>query len=623
MRQFAAQLGDQRGERRVELAEVGVELARRGTRPDRGLDRLRLRGQPLGADTAGNPPERMRQAFGQSTVVGAQRLLDLPFCRVVTLGKPAQQSDIFGDIAHHSPQSGRRIETADRRQRRRRGGRFRRPGVRDIAADPAGERSAQYLRLDRLGDMVVHAGCQNAGAVFDHRVGRHGNDRQRTVPRRPADRPGGREAVHDRHLHVHQHRGVIIRVAAQDLVDRDRTVRRQLDREAELAEQTQCHLLVQLVVLDEEDATTAPRLGSARCGSDNRLRLGPRPAFGIVQGMADDVEQQRRRERLRQQVFDPDLPGFIGHFLAPLADHQDDARRRIEPQRIDLRRRLEAVEIHHLGVEEYQRERLIGGSRSGDRGDRFPSGPRRSGREAHTAQHSADDVPGTGMIVNDEDRQTAQIGLGHHDVSGRGFPEPGGKPEGAADALGAVNADRATHRLGKRLADDKAKARPAVSPGNRGVRLLEGLKQPRTLRLAEPHSGIARAAIEQHLTRALFAHFNNQLDLALFGKLDGVGHVIDEDLTEPQRIADQAEIQPWIDVEDKFEPFRGGLAADQVGDPVQDLVGIELGVFEDKLPRLELRKIEDVIDDLEQHLRGLLDLRQGAALVGGQAGFEQ
>src|SRR6185369_15810345 len=72
----------------------------------------------------------------------------------------------------------------------------------------------------------------------------------------------------------------------------------------------------------------------------------------------------------------------------------------------------------------------------------------------------------------------------------RVLPEPGGKPEGAADPLRAADADRSPHHLGELRGDRQPEAGAAVFAGRRTVGLLEGREQ-----LAERRLGNADARI--------------------------------------------------------------------------------------------------------------------------------
>ena len=72
---------------------------------------------------------------------------------------------------------------------------------------PAQDRPKQHVRVDRLGQVFVHALGQATLALFGHGVGGHGNDRQILEARLLAQRQRGLMPVHDRHLQVHEDHG--------------------------------------------------------------------------------------------------------------------------------------------------------------------------------------------------------------------------------------------------------------------------------------------------------------------------------------------------------------------------------------------------------------------------------
>jgi hypothetical protein len=81
-------------------------------------------------------------------------------------------------------------------------GRHRR-GV-DAVCQPAGQQRKETGQRERLAEVVVHPFGQVHLLFVHHGVRRHGDDRQgRKAGQRP-DPAGGREAVDDRHLDVHQ-----------------------------------------------------------------------------------------------------------------------------------------------------------------------------------------------------------------------------------------------------------------------------------------------------------------------------------------------------------------------------------------------------------------------------------
>ena len=63
----------------------------------------------------------------------------------------------------------------------------------------------QRRRIDRLGDVIVHARGETALALLHRGVRRHRDDRQRRKARIGAQLRRRLIAVHLRHLEVHQH----------------------------------------------------------------------------------------------------------------------------------------------------------------------------------------------------------------------------------------------------------------------------------------------------------------------------------------------------------------------------------------------------------------------------------
>src|SRR5262249_20218013 len=157
---------------------------------------------------------------------------------------------VHGDVGRRGIVRGeRRFALCDRLRRRRRrrnvrGGRHAalrrrlrlRLRGRHAATDPAVEGGAQLVERQRLGQVVVHAGGDAALVVLAARVGGEGKDRRaRLAVRRlaRADDLGGIDAVHVRHVAVHEDH-----VVAGRLPGRDRllAVVRGIDLATELAQ---------------------------------------------------------------------------------------------------------------------------------------------------------------------------------------------------------------------------------------------------------------------------------------------------------------------------------------------------------------------------------------------------
>src|ERR1700757_5349618 len=98
--------------------------------------------------------------------------------------------------------------------------------------------------------MVVHAGGETHFTVTIHGVGGHGDDGKRSEAGNGTDGLGGGDAIHDRHLHVHQDQVVIL---FRNLLNRYGTVFRLIDEEMRILEQAYSDLTVEFVVLNQQN----------------------------------------------------------------------------------------------------------------------------------------------------------------------------------------------------------------------------------------------------------------------------------------------------------------------------------------------------------------------------------
>ena len=158
--------------------------------------------------------------------------------------------------AGRTRQAGGRVEAGRRNQ----GGIE--PAKRRRELDPGGNEAVDGREegrdLERLGDVPVHPGFEAALAVALHGVGRHGDDRDVLTARGPlalADRGGGLEAVHLRHLHVHEDQ--VERLGAPAPRAPPCPLAATTTSCAPLFQQPHRQLLVDGVVLGQEDAQAA------------------------------------------------------------------------------------------------------------------------------------------------------------------------------------------------------------------------------------------------------------------------------------------------------------------------------------------------------------------------------
>ena len=109
----------------------------------------------------------------------------------------------------------------------------------------------------------------------------------------------------------------------------------------------------------------------------------------------------------------------------------------------------------------------------------------------------------------------------------------------------------------------------------------------------------------------------------LLGELDGVVDEVGQDLAEPQRVAQQVLRDVRRDVRQELQALLVRLLGGERGDGADDLVEPEVGGLDVELAGLDLREVEDVVDDGQQRRAGVVDLADVVALLGGELGLER
>ncbi|OQA08482.1 MAG: hypothetical protein BWY66_00964 [bacterium ADurb.Bin374] len=97
-------------------------------------------------------------------------------------------------------------------------------------------------------------------------------------------------------------------------------------------------------------------------------------------------------------------------------------------------------------------------------------------------------------------------------------------------------------------------------------------------------------------------------DLATFGELHGVVAEIEEHLAQPQRIADERIRNIGVGIEKKLDPLSLGLDVYKASYIIEHVVEPEVRGFHREFAGLDLREVEDVVDDAHQILGGAMHL---------------
>src|SRR5205807_5178277 len=102
--------------------------------------------------------------------------------------------------------------------------------------------------------------------------------------------------------------------------------------------------------------------------------------------------------------------------------------------------------------------------------------------------------------------------------------------------------------------------------------------------------------------------------LPALGNRHGAVAEVNQDLSESQRIALGVYIDRRVDIENQLQPLARRLLRDQIADVFQNLLEIEIDGFDSELAGLDFGEIQNVVDDAEQVLAGLVNLAHVASL---------
>src|SRR5215213_552995 len=183
----------------------------------------------------------------------------------------------------------------------------------------------------------------------------------------------------------------------------------------------------------------------------------------------------------------------------------------------------------------------------------------------------------------------------------------------------AVDGDLALHPLDDAAGDGEAEAGAAVTPAELGVALLEFLEQARHAVFGDARTGVVNRKREHAAAGLLDDH----PDAAGLGELHRVAGEVDEDLAQPIPVADDARRHVRRDEGRDLDALALGFGSKELDHPLDDGTDVEgLGQEVDSAG-LDLRKVEDLVDEREQRLPGGLHGADIGRLLGARRGVEE
>ena len=131
--------------------------------------------------------------------------------------------------------------------------------------------------------------------------------------------------------------------------------------------------------------------------------------------------------------------------------------------------------------------------------------------------------------------------------------------------------------------------------------------------------------LDREAQHHLSAVFGQGLDTETYpsgvGELHGIGQQVDQRLRQSHQVTPHPPGQAGR-VDQQFQALAAGLVGHHPQGPAQQLVAEELGIGQGHLARIDLGQVEDVVDDVEQVPRGVVDLGQACLLYTSDAADE-
>ncbi|KAF5058282.1 hypothetical protein DSECCO2_348250 [anaerobic digester metagenome] len=211
-----------------------------------------------------------------------------------------------------------------------------------------------------------------------------------------------------------------------------------------------------------------------------------------------------------------------------------------------------------------------------------------------------------------------------HGADARGHDAPRGRAfrvtvehrrelEGRALAQAATHRDVPAHEVHQPAADVQSQARAAEVAGGGCVGLHEGPEQARQHGLVDADARVHDLEAQGEHPRGrrrVFGASDDQTDRAVMGELDGVAAQVDQNLLEPQRVADQAGREAGQHGDRQFVAVREGPGGQDVPHLVQQRVQIEGSGVQRHLVGLDLGQVQNVVDDAHKMVCRGADLEQ-------------
>ena len=137
-------------------------------------------------------------------------------------------------------------------------------------------------------------------------------------------------------------------------------------------------------------------------------------------------------------------------------------------------------------------------------------------------------------------------------------------------------------------------------------------------------AGVTNGEMQRHAVLGLLLlHRDGQHNLAFGGELHRVAQDVQDHLAQASSIAHDGLGHISGDVESQLQALLSGAQCQHLRGVAHGFAQLELGVFQIQVPRLNLREVEDVVDELQQRFARRSHDAEVILLFGGQTCFQR
>ncbi len=422
------------------------------------------------------------------------------------------------------------------------------------------------------------------------------------------DRRSRFHAVHLRHLDIHEHNVKSRSLGAFPGRQGFATCAGQSDAVAGLFEQPDGKSLVHGIVFRKQNIKRTPFwlfLSRWERGFNQALFDGALP-----QGQKDCVKQLGLPDRLGKTPLYSQFVAArrIRHVAIRGKHHHHGAgKRRIG---LNLLHNLETVHFRHGCVQQNNGKCPAGFLRGNQQFQGARAAVRLGRIHAPIRQHLRENFAAHRVIVHHEDIQSRKClsGLPLLVRCGHGsFLHVAGKVKCAALPDFAFHPHAPSHQFHQLARNRQAEARSAKAARRGSVGLCKGFENDLLFFNGNAHAGVGNGNVQAHLLACDGFDFRTDEDVSLLGEFDGVSDQVHDELTQPRWISDQYSRHLGRYTGKHLQKFLFRSQGQCLECFLQQIADRKFGLFQFESARLDLGKIQNVVDDVQEAIGGRFD----------------